>query len=156
MGRRRLGFVEKEVKSQPEFGWDSLKLKGVPCIELESNLSVGPFKQFHDLLQPHLSFLRHIPMDAVQVVDHLGRIQPVPILFCSTWQVRFDFVQEFDYIINGYSKGRPGSCFIEQGDYELLHPQDSQTVSHSEFATVVKSGMPLDMGIIKRQRMIES
>ena len=33
--------------------------------------------------------LRHIQINKVLVVDHLGRNLPVPTLFCSTWKVDF-------------------------------------------------------------------
>ena len=45
---------------------------------------------FNRLLQQGPPFLRHIQVSKVTVVDHLGRNIPVPIIFCSAWQVRCD------------------------------------------------------------------
>ena len=53
------------------------------------NISHIALKEFHDLLRQQVPSLVHIKVDTVQVVDHLGRILPVPLLFCSTWTVAF-------------------------------------------------------------------
>lgn len=44
-------------------------------------------KQFRALLTERLPSLGHIQVNAVKVVDHLGRIVPIPTVFCSTWEV---------------------------------------------------------------------
>lgn len=62
--------------------------------------------------------------------------------------------KEFDHIIEVYSNGRPGSAYITRGDYELVHVQDGQFVNHSEFTSVVESGMTFDMSITKREGMV--
>lgn len=59
--------------------------------------------------------------------------------------------QDFNYIIIGYAKDRPGSRFIERGDYEVIRSQDNQTVSRSKLANMVDSGMILEMSIVKRE-----
>jgi hypothetical protein len=53
----------------------------------ESHASGGSLQKFHTFLSQRLPFLRHIQVDAVLVVDHLGRNIPVPTQFCSTWEV---------------------------------------------------------------------
>ena len=44
-------------------------------------------KLFHTFLSERLPHLGHIQLYSVQVVDHLGRIIPVPTQFCSSWKV---------------------------------------------------------------------
>lgn len=49
-----------------------------------------PLRMFQDSLQSYLLSLNNIQVNAVQVlevVDHLGRLLSLPILFCSTWKV---------------------------------------------------------------------
>lgn len=54
-------------------------------------MSIGfvPLKRVSDMLHEHaqLSSMRHIKINVVNIVDHLGRTLLVPTLFCSTWQV---------------------------------------------------------------------
>jgi hypothetical protein len=61
--------------------------------DLENSLSAGrvSLKDFHALLQQGPESLRHIQIDNILVVDHLGRNIPVPTMFCSTWKVDFIF-----------------------------------------------------------------
>ena len=61
-------------------------------IDLGNGSGADCVKKFHDLLQPHLPSLCHIPLNVVQIIDHLGCIIPVPILFCSTWKVPFGYM----------------------------------------------------------------
>ena len=44
-------------------------------------------KYFHSRLRQGPLSLRHVQVDMITVVDHLGRNIPVPILFCSAWTV---------------------------------------------------------------------
>ena len=44
-------------------------------------------KRFHTSLSERLPYLGHIQLHTVQVVDHLGRIIPIPTQFCSSWTV---------------------------------------------------------------------
>jgi hypothetical protein len=55
--------------------------------------------------------------------------------------------------MNGYCRNRPGSRFVERGDYEVMRATDSQIITHSEF--VVESGMTLAMAILMRQNMLD-
>ena len=59
--------------------------------DLGNSLSAGrvSLKDFHTLLQLGPESLRHIQIDNILVVDHLGRNIPVPTMFCSTWKVDF-------------------------------------------------------------------
>jgi hypothetical protein len=58
-------------------------------MELGNKLGAGyvPINEFQNVLRPHLPSLRHIQINTVQVVDHLGQTLPVPIMFCSAWKV---------------------------------------------------------------------
>jgi hypothetical protein len=55
----------------------------------ELHASRVSLQRFHTLLSQRLPFLRHIQVNALLVVDHLGRNIPVPTQFCSTWEVSF-------------------------------------------------------------------
>jgi hypothetical protein len=61
-------------------------------------------------------------------------------------------VQDFHYVIKGYCKDSFGWRFVERGDYEVMHTENSQAINRSELGTVVESGMILEMSIILRQR----
>lgn len=63
------------------------------------------------------------------------------------------FCKDFCYIINGYCKGRAGVQFIEQGDFELIRPEDNQTISPSDFASAAQPGMVFEMSIVLRQTL---
>jgi hypothetical protein len=60
-------------------------------MDLSNGLRTGhvSLKDFHAYLQHGPRSLRHIQVNKVLVVDHLGRNIPVPAVFCSTWQVGF-------------------------------------------------------------------
>jgi hypothetical protein len=57
--------------------------------DLGNGLSAGQLslKDFHALLQLDPKSSRHIQVENILVVDHLGRNIPVPTMFCSTWKV---------------------------------------------------------------------
>ena len=46
-------------------------------------------ERFYNLLLQHLPSLRHIRLETLSVVDHLGRNIPIPTNFCASWEVRF-------------------------------------------------------------------
>lgn len=53
----------------------------------------------------------------------------------------------------GYCKDNPGSSFIEQGDYQVIHTEDNQVIkviNRSEF--MVQPGAVLEMSIVMRQK----
>jgi hypothetical protein len=56
---------------------------------LGNELSAGhvSFRRFHDWFSQRLPFLGHVKINAVNVVNHLGDVIPVPDVFCSTWKV---------------------------------------------------------------------
>jgi hypothetical protein len=60
-------------------------------MELENELRTGhvSLEGFYALFSQRLPFLGHIKINAVQVVNHLGDVIPVPDVFCSTWKVFF-------------------------------------------------------------------
>ena len=44
-------------------------------------------RRFHDLFIQRRPSFRHIKLNAVDVVTHLGDTIPVPTMFCFTWKV---------------------------------------------------------------------
>jgi hypothetical protein len=56
---------------------DELRTNHTSIEELEALLNQGP------------AVLRHIQVDKVIVVNHLGQNIPVPTIFCSRWEVEF-------------------------------------------------------------------
>jgi hypothetical protein len=46
-------------------------------------------RTFHELFNQRIPSLDHIKLDAVDVMNHLGKSMPIPIMFCSTWKVPF-------------------------------------------------------------------
>ena len=115
---------------------------------------------FNRLLQQGPPFLRHIQVSKITVIDHLGRNIPIPIIFCSAWQVRCDrkyivssyiFVyQDFYVFISELCKGSAGHEFIERRDFRMLH--NNKFIDPLEFPDRVVSGMTIEMSIILRQR----
>jgi len=59
-------------------------MEGVNGLIAGSSLSLN---DFYTYLQQGPDYLRHIQVDTVLVVDHLGRNIPVPTIFCSKWEV---------------------------------------------------------------------
>ena len=53
-----------------------------------SNIDYISLQTFSTNFKLRLPFLRHLRLITVDVVDHLGCMIPVPIQFCSTWNVR--------------------------------------------------------------------
>jgi len=51
----------------------------------------------------------------------------------------------------GFCRNRPGNCYIEQGEYKIMHPEGRQIVGRSEFPSAVEPGMILKMNIILRK-----
>jgi hypothetical protein len=49
--------------------------------------SISP-QDINRLLRQGPPSLRHIQVNKIIVVDHLGRNLPVPAIFCSAWEVR--------------------------------------------------------------------
>jgi hypothetical protein len=64
-------------------------LDSIPWQELDCELRTGrlSLEDFHAILHRGPTSLRHIQLNAVLVVDHLGRNLPVPTIFCSSWKV---------------------------------------------------------------------
>ncbi|KIM80413.1 hypothetical protein PILCRDRAFT_9594 [Piloderma croceum F 1598] len=100
-------------------------------------------KDFYTILNCGPPSLRHIQLHKILVLDHLGRNIPVPIMFCSRWK-------DFDYILTGYCQGSIGIRYIEQGEYKMIHAEDSQFINPAEFASEVVSGMLLETSIVLR------
>ncbi|KDR72524.1 hypothetical protein GALMADRAFT_228816 [Galerina marginata CBS 339.88] len=86
--------------------------------------------------------MRSIKDNTIDVVDPLGETIPVPILFCGTWEA-------FDHVLKGFSRNRVGQHYIDQGDYQIVKPNDNKIVSRSELCKV-KEGDTVEMSIILR------
>ncbi|KZP18388.1 hypothetical protein FIBSPDRAFT_1046259 [Athelia psychrophila] len=57
-----------------------------PELEQRPQAEAVALADFYSLLQQESASLRHIKVDTVIVVDHLGRNLPVPKIFCNSWQ----------------------------------------------------------------------
>ena len=57
--------------------------------QLGNDLRAGhiTLKMFYASLHEDLPPLRHIHLETVSVLDHLGQTMPVPSMFCCTWEV---------------------------------------------------------------------
>jgi hypothetical protein len=122
-------------------------------------------REFLARLKEGSDFLHDIQIHKVLVVDHLGRNIPVPIVFCSSWKVSFSVLiyvlvrsrssgcKVFHYIIKGYCKDRYGDRYVQRGDYELIHPNNGQIISRSQFTTMVEPGSVFEISIILRQNL---
>jgi hypothetical protein len=64
-------------------------LSSIAWTDLGNELRTGQVSiaRFYHSLSHYMLPLRHIQINKVLVVDHLGRNIPVPTLFCSTWKV---------------------------------------------------------------------
>jgi len=58
--------------------------------------------------------------------------------------------QDFDRIIKAYTNDRPGSHYVERGDYYLLRADNNQAIRSSEFSRTVRVGMTFEMAVILR------
>jgi len=106
------------------------------------------------------SFLGHIRLDTVLVVDHLGERIPVPTMFCATWNVgpylarweaSLKIYQEFDFVIKGYChKDRLGDSHVKRNDYEVIREEDGRIINPSELAHMVEPGMVLEISLFLR------
>ncbi|KDR74028.1 hypothetical protein GALMADRAFT_598580 [Galerina marginata CBS 339.88] len=103
-------------------------------------------REVHAYLLENARPLRRIQDNTVRVLDPLGETIPIPDLFLSTWE-------SFDHIIKGYFRNRIGQRYVEQGLYEVLHSDDSQNITPSQFSNTVKAGDELEMSIVLRQKI---
>lgn len=109
---------------------------------------------------------RHIPLNNILIVDHLGRTLPIPMMFCSRREVQYsiflrifvgltDSIQDVDYIIKGYCKNVAGSQLIEFGSYEILSSRDYRMVPPTEIAKV-QPGDIFEISVVLRKLAILS
>ncbi|KZP26726.1 hypothetical protein FIBSPDRAFT_1040489 [Athelia psychrophila] len=103
---------------------------------------------FYSLFEQEAASLRHIPLDAVIVIDHLGRNLPMPTMFCNSWQ-------DFHVVITGYCKSVAGDALVQRGDYRILNQDDSQVITPAELSTDIHPGMTVEMIIVLRQQKQE-
>ncbi|KDR84462.1 hypothetical protein GALMADRAFT_714501 [Galerina marginata CBS 339.88] len=80
----------------------------------------------------------------IEVVDPLGETIPIPILFCVTWEA-------FDHVLKGYSKGRIGEHYIQQGDYQIIASGIDRVIDRSKLGQV-QVGERIEMSIVLRSR----
>ncbi|KAF7982771.1 hypothetical protein HWV62_26680 [Athelia sp. TMB] len=127
-----------------------LALGGVvwPELEAEGELSSTALAEFYTRLTQETASLRHIKVDMLMVVDHLGRNLPVPMMFCHNWQ-------DFHLVIAGHCSNFAGYSIIQRGDYQILKSEDGQAIDRSELSTIVQPGMTVEMSIVLRQQMKE-
>jgi hypothetical protein len=60
-----------------------------------------------------------------------------------------DYKQSFDHVIKGFSRNRIGHRYVEQGDYEIIQPNNNKIIAHSDLYSV-KEGETVEMSIILR------
>ncbi|PPR01807.1 LOW QUALITY PROTEIN: hypothetical protein CVT26_013166 [Gymnopilus dilepis] len=94
-------------------------------------------------LQNASSSMTRIKDNTIQVVDLLGDIIPVSMLFCSSWE-------SFHHILKGYSTNRIGQDYVDRGDYEIVGPDNDTIISSSNFARAVKEGETYEMSVVFR------
>ncbi|KAF7969335.1 hypothetical protein HWV62_27727 [Athelia sp. TMB] len=119
-----------------------------PELEAEGELSSTALAEFYTRLTQETASLRHIKVDMLMVVDHLGRNLPVPMMFCHNWQ-------DFHLVIAGHCSNFAGDSIIQRGDYQILKSEDGQAINRSELSTIVQPGMTVEMSIVLRQQMKE-
>ncbi|KDR72523.1 hypothetical protein GALMADRAFT_252652 [Galerina marginata CBS 339.88] len=109
--------------------------------------SVGWMDSGVSCLNPGQAFTGHNPPISIKdktidVVDPLGEILPIPTLFCGTWEA-------FDHVLKGFSRNRVGQHYVDQGDYQIVHPNNDKTVNRSDLYKL-KEGETVEMSIILR------
>ncbi|KAF7983211.1 hypothetical protein HWV62_23486 [Athelia sp. TMB] len=113
---------------------------------------------FYDILKQESTDLRHIVVDAICVVDHLGRKLPVPTIFCSSWKARSFQDYEgltntdlnFHIVIVGFCRGVQGDKIVEKGDYRILQ-DDEQFIDPEHFSAAIRPEMTVEMSIVIRE-----
>ncbi|KDR80918.1 hypothetical protein GALMADRAFT_241464 [Galerina marginata CBS 339.88] len=84
--------------------------------------------------------IRSIQDKTINVVDPLGETIPVPILFCLDWDA-------FHHILQGFSRNRIGQRYVDQGDYEIVRPDNDQVIDRSDLCKV-KAGETIEISIV--------
>ncbi|KZP12973.1 hypothetical protein FIBSPDRAFT_936589 [Athelia psychrophila] len=115
-----------------------------PELEQRPQAEAVALADFYSLLQQEWASLRHIKVDTVIVVDHLGRNLPVPKIFCNSWQ-------DFHVVISGFCRTLAGDALIQRGDYSILTPDDDQIIDRSKISSLVHAGMTVEMSVVLRQ-----
>ncbi|KZP08193.1 kinase-like protein [Athelia psychrophila] len=100
------------------------------------------------LLVQESKSLRHINVEAVIVIDHLGRTLPVPAIFCNS-------AQHFHTVIAGFCKGAAGDILVQRRDYRILKSDSNQVIDPLDFHTALQSGMTYAMTIVLRRKTQE-
>ncbi|KAF7983699.1 hypothetical protein HWV62_19625 [Athelia sp. TMB] len=101
--------------------------------------------EFYHLLEQESASLRHIPVDAVTVVNHLGCEMPVPLVFCRSWS-------DFHVVVTGFCKHTPGHLLVQQGDYRILRADDG-VIYPADISTSLHPGMKVEMSIVLHEQV---
>ncbi|KAJ7817775.1 hypothetical protein B0H14DRAFT_3741626 [Mycena olivaceomarginata] len=90
--------------------------------------------------------LHHVSVAMFSVTDPLGQSIPISLAHCGDFEA-------LDRMLKACIFNRPeaGARYVERGDYNLFLPEGT-IVRRVDFSRTVKSGMQLDMSIIKRPR----
>ncbi|KAF7982996.1 hypothetical protein HWV62_24610 [Athelia sp. TMB] len=107
--------------------------------------ALAQLAELYSSLESELASLRHLEVDTVTVVNHLGRNMPVPLIFCKSWP-------NFHIVISGFCKGSAGSAIIQRGDYRILKPNDDVVISRSDISTELRPGMTVEMSIMLHEQ----
>ncbi|KZP08420.1 hypothetical protein FIBSPDRAFT_1052392 [Athelia psychrophila] len=103
---------------------------------------------FYSLFAQESASLRHIQVDTVIVIDHLGRNLPVPTIFCNSWQ-------DFHTVIVGHSKSFAGDSLVQRGDYMILKQGNDQVITPEELSSTIRPGITVEMSIVLREQAPE-
>ncbi|KZP08415.1 hypothetical protein FIBSPDRAFT_262250 [Athelia psychrophila] len=123
-----------------------LALGSATCPELKRGQGGNTaLAEFYSLFAQESASLRHIHIDTVIVIDHLGRNLPVPTIFCKSWQ-------DFHAVIVGYCESFAGDSLVQRGDYRILKQDNNQYIAPSELSTTIRPGMTVEMSIVLRER----
>ncbi|KAF7966177.1 hypothetical protein HWV62_39756 [Athelia sp. TMB] len=96
---------------------------------------------FYCQLEQESASLRHIIVDAVTVVNHLGSEMPIPLIFCHSWS-------DFHVVISGFCKDSAGYSLIQRGNYKIWNSDDDHAISPADIATSLWPGMRVEMSIV--------
>ena len=126
----------------------------------------GSLHDFYNYLERGPESIRNIHVPTVEVTDHLRRVLPIPLIFCSTWEVDIHMLgiptfvrwhthtvvtQSFDYIINCHCRNSVGYDFIRRGEYAMIDGQDNKVIHRSKFVESMRPGTKCEISIVMRQ-----
>ncbi|KAF7983574.1 hypothetical protein HWV62_21174 [Athelia sp. TMB] len=99
-----------------------------PELERGSKDTLAHLAIFYCQLEQESASLRHIIVDSVTVINHLGSEMPIPLIFCHSWS-------DFHVVISGFCKDSAGHSLIQRGNYRIWNLDDDHVISPADIAT---------------------